>query len=231
MAADSITGSAKTGLESSAEGRAAENALHAGRVLRGAAHEINNYLGAILAYAELTAASRTVGEDDRRMAQESADAARQAAAVLGVVAAIVSSDLVTVEEISLKHIVAQVCSLFRIELERLGSGIEVLTPTPPCQIRGVRSRIVRAVVHSLRHLTDATKPIRPVCRVRVRLSSDETVYRLDIESGAAQKSGGAAEPAGTLDEAREHLQYHHGELEILVAGHLRLTIPRMPGLD
>lgn len=188
------------------------NWTHAGRVMRSVTHDVNNQLGAVLAYAELIALAPERHAETAQMAREIASAVRDSTIMLDTVAALVAHDSVTVETINLPDLLTRVIALFRFELDRGGSGIEVQFPREVCAFPGVRSRIVRALVHTLRHAANRALTAAPKAKVIARITHTPEDFRVEIET-----KGGGSVPVESafpeaLSEAREHLRYHHGHL-------------------
>ncbi len=202
----------------------------AGRSIRSFAHEVNNHLGAVLAYAELIAAHPESGAEARRMAVEISAAARDSAARLDVLTALVSSDLATVDTIHFNEMLLRLSTLFRFELERGGSGLEILIPKTVCAFAGVRARIVRALVHTLRHAADRALAARTSRKITLRLTRESDKFIIEITGPALDSAAGDMEFPGALAEAREHLRYHDGELRWAAPGSVRLEVPCDTGL-
>lgn len=188
------------------------NWTHAGRVMRSVTHDVNNQLGAVLAYAELIALAPERHAETAQMAREIASAVRDSTTMLDTVAALVAHDSVTVETINLPDLLTRVVALFRFELDRGGSGIEVQFPREVCAFPGVRSRMVRAFVHTLRHAANHALASQPKAKVIVRVTHTPVDFRVEIET----KGGGNLPLVSVfpevLSEARDHLHYHHGDL-------------------
>jgi len=201
------------------ESRLHENWKHAGRLLRGTAHEVNNQLGAILAYADLIALSPGCSPEIAAMAKDIAGAVRAGAARIDTLAALVSEDLATVETIHLNDLLPRVATLFRFELDRGGPGIGVTLPESVCAFPGVRTRVVRAFMQAIRFALGAA-PGGSGLGIRVHATSERFVVEIGDCSGS--------EPA-LLDEVRDHVEYHHGTLT-LESRTLRIEFPRDTGL-
>jgi C4-dicarboxylate-specific signal transduction histidine kinase len=207
-----------------------ENWTHAGRVIRSVAHDINNHLGAILAYAQLIAAAPETRADARRMATEISIAARDSSVQLETLTALVSRDLSSVGTIYLNEVLVRVCALFRVELERGGSGIDLAMPETVCAFAGVRTRIVRALTHTLRHAADRVFVSQTPRRISLRLTCAGEGFRIEILGPALDPASCGEEFPQALAEAREHLRYHRGELMWVPPGCARLEVPRDTGL-
>lgn len=202
------------------------NWTHAGRVMRSVTHDVNNQLGAILAYAELIALAPERHTENVQMARDIVSAVRDSTTMLDTVAAIVAHDVVSIETINLPDLMTRVAYLFRFELDRGGSGIEVEFPRETCAFPGVRTRMVRALVHTLRHAAERALMSQPKGKVHARVSHDPMTLRVEIE-----KRGGGSSPVlpgfpEELLEAREHVRYHHGELTWKDSGVAVIEIPR-----
>jgi len=206
------------------------NWTHAGRVMRSVTHDVNNQLGAVLAYAELIALAPERHAETAQMARDIVSAVRDSTNLLDTVATLVAHDIATIETINLTEVLTRVANLFRFELDRGGSGIEVQFPREVCAFPGVRTRIVRALVHTLRHAADHALTSEPKGKVLVRVSHTPAAFRVEAE----KKGGGPARIESdfpeALTEAREHLRYHRGDLVWNDAGVAVLEIPRDTGL-
>lgn len=193
-------------------GDLALNWTHAGRVMRSVTHDVNNQLGAVLAYAELIALAPERHAETSQMAREIASAVRDSTTMLDTVAALVAHDVVTVETINVPDLLTRVIALFRFEVDRGGSGIEVQFPREVCAFPGVRSRMVRAFVHTLRHAANRALSAQPKAKVIVRVSHTPEDFRIEFETRGGGTVPVESEFPEYLREAREHLRYHHGDL-------------------
>ena len=201
------------------------NWTHAGRVMRSVSHDVNNQLGAVLAYAELIGLAPERHSDTVQMARDIVSAVRDSTNMLDTVATLVAHDIVTIETINLPDLLTRAVTLFRFELDRGGSGIEIQFPREVCAFPGVRTRMVRALVHTLRHAADRALIADPKGKVRASVTHTPAAFRVEIE-----KKGGGPSPMDLefpkeLTEARDHVRYHNGQL-LWVNGAAVMEIPR-----
>ncbi len=205
--------------------RLADNWLHAGRLLRSVTHDVNNHFGAILAYAELIALAPGRMDDIATMAKDITAAVRESTAQLSVAAALVSDDLVTVETIHLNELLPRISRLFRFELDKGDAAIAFALPSEVCAFPGVRTRIVRALTHVIRHAADTMGPEENARRIRIRVTRSATGFTIEIEGGS-----GSGELPVSLAEANEHVRYHRGEMAWVRQGCIRIEIPQDTGV-
>lgn len=193
--------------------------------MRSVTHDVNNQLGAVLAYAELIALAPERHTDVIQMARDIVNAVRDSTNMLDTVAALVAHDIVTIETIHLTDLLTRVVTLFRFELDRGGSGIEIQFPREVCAFPGVRTRIVRALVHALRHAADRALAADPKGKVRASVTHTPTAFRVEVEKKGGGPSSMDLEFPKGLTEARDHVRYHNGQL-VWANGIAVLEIPR-----
>jgi C4-dicarboxylate-specific signal transduction histidine kinase len=206
--------------------RLPDNWTHAGRVLRSVAHNVNNHFGAIMAYAELIAAAPDAGDEAHRMAAEISKAVRSSSQLFGTMTSLVSDDLSSVDTIHLNELVSCIAAMFRFELERSGSRLDLALPGDACVIHGVRTSIVRALTHVVRRAADSAAEEPPSRRISLRLARAGDIFRIEIDCRASSEGDMPPE----LAEAREHLRFHRGDLEVVPPGTIRVNLPRVTGL-
>ncbi len=201
----------------------AQNWAIAGRFVRDVTHDVNNQLGAVLAYAELLALETEGRADIRGMVDEIARAVQRASLLMDTLASLPNRDIETVQTVDLAAVIRETLMLFEREVDRGGVRLMVSLPDQPANVQGVYTRIARLVAHTLRHTFDRMSVSKDTVdlRIALRLEGDTFVLRI-----AGPAVGGGVEP---LFEARKHAAHHHGTLTV-EPGLMVIAIPRETGL-
>ena len=203
-----------------------DNWTVAGRFVRDVTHDVNNQLGAVLAYAELLALEIGGREDVRSMVNEITTAVQRASLLMDTLASVPSRDVTTVQSVDLGAIVRDALLLFEREADRRHIRIVAAVPEGRADVRGVHARLARTVVHALCYAFDHLETSEQLIdlRVQMRAGLDDVAVRI---SGAGIGSAGSG---AVLAEAEEHGKHHRGSV-VLAPGSVTITIPRETGLS
>ena len=202
-----------------------DNWTVAGRFVRDVTHDVNNQLGAVLAYAELLALEIGSREELRGMINEITTAVQRASVLMDTLASVASRDVTTVQSVDLSAVVRDALLLFEREADRRHIRLVVALPEGCAEVRGVHARISRILIHSLCHSFDRLETSEHSVDLKIQM-------REGLDDVAVRISGPGLGEAGTgegLAEANEHAKYHRGSIA-LAPGSVTITIPRKTGL-
>lgn len=208
-----------------ARDRLERNWCLAGRFIRDVAHDVNNQLGAVMAYGDLIGLDVP---DDTAIGghlREISNAAELSSRIIDILSSLVRPDELTVQEVDLVGVVRDVSLLFKREQRRSETQLEIDVPSAPCLITGVHTRLARLVTHTLRIAFDCAWAGPPPRTLRLALGRTESEYLLRI-TGSATFEG---RDAGTVAEMTEHARHHGGEFRIGPEA-IEITVPRTTGL-
>jgi C4-dicarboxylate-specific signal transduction histidine kinase len=203
-----------------------DNWTVAGRFVRDVTHDVNNQLGAVLAYAELLALETGGREEVRGMVSEITTAVQRASLLMDTLASVPSPDLTTVQSVDLSAIARDALLLFEREADRRHVQVVAALPEGGAEVRGVHARLSRTLVHTLCYAFDYLETSGQLVdlRVQMRAGLDDIAVRIS-GPGIGDSSSGAA-----LAEANEHARHHRGSI-VLAPGSVTITIPRETGLS
>ncbi len=183
----------------------------AGRFVRDAVHDVNNQLGAIMAYAELLALDLKDNAAHKDMLSEIVAAVNRASRVVDTLSTIAGRDESTVQPVDLAACLRDALALFDRERDRRGLRIDVTIPKAPVQIAGVHARLARLFAHVFWFVFDRAGDAGQAESVRVELQIQDKTAILRVKGPAAVATIGDTDP---LAEAREHARHHRGSIEV-----------------
>jgi len=177
--------------------------LAAGKVVRGLAHDLNNHLGVILAYAELM----------RLDAEDGSESVNCSDGLLGVVAALVSDEECFVERVELAELVRHIGALLNHRCRDGNIRFVVRTPDTPLHLNAARSRVVRGLIHVGDWLLEGMQSGTPPEALRLEMvaSAHRCDMRWEVE-GCVLGDDPFESPDDRLALAQEHFRYHRGDI-------------------
>lgn len=210
-----------------------ENWTHAGRCLRSVTHDVNNQLGAVLAYSELIGLELDGNAELQRMLDDIVRGVQESSALLDTLTALVSRDEEIVEEIDLSALLQRLAGLFRHEWKRMHLQTDLRIPEEPSRLLAVRVRLIRALVHALRYATEARRGVERGATLGIWLHATPEAY--DLRIGTLSQDAAATQPLGDcpepLAQARAYVEFHNGKLDVYPGDTIRITLPRDTGLQ
>ena len=158
-----------------------EPALHAlfrdaqvGRCVNSVTHDVNNYLGAIMAYAELVELESELNEEAKRMMGEIVAAVRKSADLLEVLTVIARPGHAGINSIDPLALVKKTVALKEFDLRREQVRFELEHPAEMGMILGDEPNLIRALLYMLLNALQHVDPNDKNIRVKV-YETDESV--------------------------------------------------------
>lgn len=226
----------------------AEPAIHAlfrdaqvGRCVNSVTHDVNNYLGAIMAYAELVQLENELDEESTRMMDDIVGAVRKSADLLEVLTVIARPSQRNVNSIDPIALVKKTISLKEFDLRREQVHFELEHPADLGMIMGDEPNLIRALLYlmlnALQHVDPNDK------RIRVGVNGTADGVEIDVwNSGAGVVESDAAhmfDPYFTrcdgahaglgLTHARAIARDHGGDVDYDAARGFVMRLPRTQG--
>ena len=196
-----------------------------GRCVSSVTHDVNNYLGAIMAYAELVGLEEALSEDARRMLGEIVSAVRQASGLVNTLTDVARKERVDIRIISPSQLMTRTLDMRRYDLKivhiHLDCQFDETVGALPVDLPKLQQALMAL-------LTNAIESVEADDEKQIRLSiasEDDTVEFVFCDSGPAPADDVAAkmfDPFFTtkdnghlglgLTYAREVAVLHEGEL-------------------
>ena len=144
-----------------------------GRCVNGVTHEINNYLGAIMAYAELLQLESSLSPEGRRMASEMVKAARACADLVSTFTGIARKDRPSASVASPQQVLEQVLGLRAYSLKVGRIAVERHFPETMLTLVIDLPRLTQALLYIVVNAEEALEQVeQKVLRVTVKNTSD-----------------------------------------------------------
>lgn len=209
-----------------------------GRCVNGAAHEINNHLTAMMAYADLVQMDSGIADDARQMIERLIDAAEKCSEVVSSLNAVARRDYDLHNAVDLKKVIHDALRLREHALrhEKITVEFDCATPVPP--LNGDAPKLQIALVHLLLNAEEALEAAE-LRHLRLRLYEQDGCARIEVwNSGAPVEPGDRAavfEPFMTsksgyhlgygLAAVRAAAAYHGGSVAYEADRGFVLTLP------
>ena len=214
-----------------------------GRCVNSVVHDVNNYLGAIMSYAELISLDKDLGDESKRMANEIVGAVQKITKLAGTLTSIARRDFDNLHLCEPFSLVERVFDLCDYEMKVRRVSRTVTTEGRGGSIFLDETRLMLAIMQLLRCSMDRVADCERKT-IAVHLSGHDDRFEIAVrDSGPAFSSQEQAVlfelSGGTLSDphsglglslAREHARFHKGDLEYDVERGLVLTLPRDNGL-
>ncbi len=156
-----------------------------GRCVNGAAHEINNHLTAMMAYADLVQMDSGIADDARQMVERIIDAAEKCSELVSSLNAVARKDWDLHNQIDLRKVVGDALRLREHALKHEKISVEFDCPAEAVRLVGDGPKLQMAVVHLLLNAEEALEAAT-VKELRVRLCREGREARITVwNSGAA----------------------------------------------
>ncbi len=204
-----------------------------GRCVNGVAHDINNLLGAVLAYPELVQMEHGLTENGQRMLENVLEAAEKCAALVSALTAVARPERDSRDMVDLGALLRDMALLrdYAFRSSRIQFELSLPSAAPSVLVDGPRLRW--AVLYLLLHAEDAVMGADDSQRrVRLSLTSGASgpaiaVWHALMEcDGASQPEGPAAADAGIgVLLARQLVEDMGGSLAVTPQEGLVITLP------
>lgn len=214
-----------------------------GRVADSVTHDVNNLLGAGIAYAELVSLDAGVSDDSRRMLGEIISSLLRCSTLVSGLTALTRAEAVLANAVDVNTLVRQALKFAAHSLNRARVKVEEDIPGPELTIVGDAPRLQIALLHLLTNVREALEVVDPAeRRLRVSVTHDEhavTVVLRDVAPEIpAPLRDRIFEPYFTtkpaphlglgLFAARQTAMMHDGALEYTPEQGFVLTLAKYP---
>lgn len=150
-----------------------------GRCVNGAAHEINNHLTAMMAYADLVQMDSGIADDARQMIEHLIDAAEKCSEVVSSLNAVARKGWDLHNPVDLKKVAHDALRLREHALRHQKISVEFDCPEAPPRMVGDGPKLQMALVHLLLNAEEALEAAEPR-RLRLRLYRHDRQLCIEI---------------------------------------------------
>jgi C4-dicarboxylate-specific signal transduction histidine kinase len=210
-----------------------------GLAVNGVAHDVNNYLGAMLAYAELIELDEELGDESRRMAGEIIESVRKCGNLISVLTSIARRERDNQTMADPSTLVQQVLDMRSYDLRLARVNVEMDMPETPACLVVDQPKLTMALSCLVSNTMEALSEAKEG-RLRVTLREENGVSRVTLwnsapaltEEEAAQcfepfyTTKGAKHLGLGLAVAREAARFHRGDLTYVPDEGFVLTLPQ-----
>jgi len=154
-----------------------------GRCVNGAAHEINNHLTAMMAYADLVQMDSGIADDARQMVERIIDAAEKCSELVSSLNGVARKDWDLHNQIDLRKIAGDALRLREHALKHEKITVEFECPAAAVRLVGDGPKLQMAVVHLLLNAEEALETAT-VKELRVRLGQEGNEARIEVWDSA-----------------------------------------------
>lgn len=211
----------------------------AGRCVNGVTHDINNYLGAIMAYAELVQMDPALKAESSRMLSEILSAVRKSTSLLGTLTTIARKDQPNISIVDPSQLVERVLAVGDYEMKINHVSLQTTIQENMGAIILDEPRITRsliALVMNALNLVDESEDKRLHVSVQADAETVEIVLSTSVDPlpepeqeslfNPIRESGPSAPYWLGLHEAREVARSHKGDLVYDPARGFVMRLPR-----
>jgi len=214
-----------------------------GRCVSSVTHDVNNLLGAVLAYAELVQLDAQLGEESRRMLGEIMEAARRCSGLVNNLTSVARKERPDATLVEPATMLSRILDLRRYDLKvaRI-SLVETYEPNLPSLVVDkpkLEQAIIYLITNAMESLEGATER-----RVGVMLSANDVSVEITVSSSGTPppeglwetmfepfvSSKGQGHMGLGLHLAREIARLHDGDLRYESDRGYVLELPRLNGL-
>ena len=206
-----------------------EEYVAAARLIAGATHEVNNALGAIMAFAELISLDLDASPEVQRRLDDIIALVEKSTGTLDTLSSLVATRRTEVSEVDVARLVTKVADLHRHQLktERIQFELEgVGSRMPLIGVKGALCSVFALLLRdSILRLRDADRKT-----IRVKLYADEQAVHIRLKDSAEERPDLSPQKNTALTIAQAHTRAHKGEIGIQSDGELYVEFPRENGL-
>ncbi len=154
-----------------------------GRCVNAAAHEINNHLTAMMAYADLVQMDSGIADEARQMVERVIDAAEKCSELVSCLNAVARKDWDLHNQIDLKKVLGDVLRLREHALRHQKINLELDCPETALRMVGDAPKLQMALLHLVLNAEEALEKA-DVRQLRVRLCQEGDQAVLDLWNSA-----------------------------------------------
>lgn len=154
-----------------------------GRCVNGVAHEVNNHLTAMMAYADLVQMDSGLGDDARQMIERVIEAAEKCSEAVSCLNAVARRDWDLRNQIDLKKIVHDALRVREHALRHEKVTVECDLPATPLRMVGDGPKLQMALLHLLLNAEEAMEAVESR-QLRLRLYQEGIHARLEVWNSA-----------------------------------------------
>lgn len=215
-----------------------------GRCVNSVTHDVNNYLGAILAYAELVSLDPSTTDDSKRMLNDVVSAVRKSTDLMSTLTSIARPERTSSSLVDIASLVEQTVDLRRYEMRIAQIEVVVKLEGETGLLVVDEPKIVRAMMYLLMNSVDALADAESgTVNVTIVGEKSEVSIRVSDTGGAidAAVQEKMFEPSYTtketghlglgLSEARAIARLHKGDLTYDSETGFTMRLPRDTGVD
>ena len=150
-----------------------------GNAVNGVAHDLNNILGAIMAYAELIGLDVDLDEEPRRMMDELLGAVKRSSALVSNLTGIARKPKLNIATVNLVQLIERMVSIRNYDFASIGLQLKTDLCDPAPEIVGDRMSIELATVYLLSNALDSLRESGKGTAT-IRLTQDETNAHITV---------------------------------------------------
>lgn len=207
----------------------------AARCIDSVTHDVNNHLGAIMAYAELMELEDHDPSETKRMLDDIMACVQKSAELLDGLTEPIGKRQTKVSDVDLSELVHRMNDIHSHELHNAHISLDIECRGDCSPIRAVKGRLSRALMLILRETIERVRPA-PRKWIRIRIQGEEDAISLlfwdssglppDLDKGPRPGDPEAALGQSSLASARAHARFHGGDLSYDSQTGLLLRLPR-----
>jgi len=214
--------------------------VRAARCIDGLTHDVNNKLGAIMAYAELIELEEGLSAETKGMLRDILACVQHGTDLLDTIADTLGRPPARPAELDLCDLVRRMGELHSYELRQARIELEINYKGDCSPIQGLKGRISRALMIILRDAIERVRTAK-IKSIRILVQGDDNSIRVvlrdtsDVQP-ALDAAGQGDGPDGAVQKesllaARAHARFHGGDLNFDSATGLVLRLPTASDAD
>ena len=213
--------------------------VHAACRIEGLVHDINNQLGAIMAFAELIALEGDGPSEMQQRVEDILDCVEKSSGLLETLSEMIETRPMGSSAVDVSELVERVTTLYRHELKKEGITLESTFEGDRRPITAIRGLLIRILTFML---ADAIHSVSTAHHksIRILTQEGEDAITITLRNSASvpppidpgeESEAGSTEPAESpaelsLARAREYAGFHDGTLTFDSEARLVLRLPR-----
>jgi len=210
-----------------------------GRCVNSVTHDLNNFLGAIMAYAELVSMEPAISDESRRMLDEIVGGVKRSSDLVNNLTGIARRERLDVNVVHVPKLVQRVTNLRAYDYKVAGVDLRIERGDSDLEVTGDRAKLEYVVLYLLSNALEATAN-QPASNVRVKVEATPEGARITVYDSAGPINSETAErmfePFFTtkgedhlglgLTTARNIMHLHDGDLQYDPATGFVVHLPR-----